>query len=397
MRNGAWPSWRPARRLDAGLDQQVPADIVQPQPSRQSPVPHDRQARVSVGQHRLVDLGEIGARRDRGNVRLHHFGHGHIGPDFVDCLQHGRPRDHTQQLTAVHDGETVLARLIDHFQPPRHGVGGREHGELVRHHIVDIQLPQQGAGAHHFLFAFGPDEDEHADERPQPIIRVRQSDQHEQDGQSLPHRGGHDRRPAVGHCQGKHGPEQPSAIHRKRGDEIEHEQHDVGFDNPLKQFAHAARHREIKKVRRQAGERQQHQRDGRVDHRAGQGDGDLVPGIFRDAAQRGHAADGQQRNALDLHAEKLGDHAVAEFVQHDAGEDRTEQRQRPDGPCGPRFRKSRIANKGQQQQKRDVQPQRDSKHAPDSDRPSHQLTRNTRASGLQGGCSKRLAPPALRL
>jgi len=122
---------------------------------------------------------------------------------------------------------------------------------------------------------------------------------------------------------------------------------------------------------RHARKRDQGAGDGDVDHRPRDGDGDLVPGILRDTPQGGHAANRQERNALHLHAELLGDHAMSQFVKRDAGKYRAEHRDRPARAVESFLHKAAVGDEGQEQQEGEVQPQADAEYAPDWKRPFH--------------------------
>jgi len=75
-----------------------------------------------------------------------------------------------------------------------------------------------------------------------------------------------------------------------------------------------------------------------------------VPRVFRDAFQDRNAADGQQRDAADLDAEPLRNEAVTEFVEHDARQDRRDQRQRPRGAARPHLDEPDVGDQSEQQQ-----------------------------------------------
>ena len=118
-------------------------------------------------------------------------------------------------------------------------------------------------------------------------------------------------------------------------------------------------------MRRHARERNQGAGDGGVDHRPRHRDGDFVPWILGNAAQRGDAADGQQGDALHLHAKLLGHNAMPKFVQRDAGEDRAEHCHRPAGAVRASLLEPAVGDERQKNQKGHVQPQRDPEHTPD--------------------------------
>ncbi len=64
---------------------------------------------------------------------------------------------------------------------------------------------------------------------------------------------------------------------------------------------------------------------------------------------------------------------MAKLVQHDTGEDRTDQDQRPGRGSTAPAEVTLIANKCQQQEKRHVQAKTDPEHAPDWNRPTHPI------------------------
>ncbi len=122
---------------------------------------------------------------------------------------------------------------------------------------------------------------------------------------------------------------------------------------------------------RETDHRHQPDGDDQVHQWAGNGDGHLVPWIFRNGPQGGHATDWEQGDALDLNPKTLGHHAVAEFMQHDTGEHRTHEDQGPGGRRPTAAEVALVGNKGQQQQERYVQPQADPEHPTDWKRPAH--------------------------
>jgi len=360
-----------ASRLQVRLDQQVTADVVVAEQADDLAVAHNGQALVTFGHHRLVRFRQPRVRRQRGQFGVHRFADRHVGAEPVGGVEHVLSGDDAEETVAVHDGEIILAGVIDHFEAAHDGGGRGEHDEIARHDFLDFEVAQQAAGAHDFFLALRADEDEDADDdEPEGEL---QSDQHEHDGQPLPHRRGDDRGARERHHQRQQRAEQASAIHREGGDEVEEEQREVGVDDRGEKTVNVVWHRDQEQVRRQARERHQRGGDDEVDGRPGERDGDFVPRFFGNTFQGRDAADGQQRDAADLNAEALGDEAVAEFVEHDTGEDGRDQRQRPRRAARPHLDKAGVGDQPKQQQQRDVQVQADARHAPDFQRPTHTL------------------------
>ena len=163
MRGSGWRRVPAARaRLDAGLHQQIPADVVSGEQADESAVFHYREARVPVGHHSLMHLRDVGARRNAGHVSVHHFGDGNFAAAGVHGLNHGVPRHDSYQPVAVHYRKRVLTGLEYPLQPARQSVQRRKRDEMPVHDVVDRDLAERAAQAHHLLFSFGGDEDKRA-------------------------------------------------------------------------------------------------------------------------------------------------------------------------------------------------------------------------------------------
>jgi len=285
-------------------------------------------------------------RRHAGQSGVHRLTNGHIAAEPVGGIEHILTARDAEEAVAVHDGEIILPGVVHHFEAAHDGGSRGEHDEIARHHFLDFEVAQQAAGAHDFLLALGADEDENADDN-EPE-RELQPDQYEQDGQPLPHHRGDDRGARERHHQRQQRAKQPPTIHRKGGNEVENEECQVRVDDCGKEAVDVVRHRDQKQVRRQTRERHQRDGDGEVDGRPGERDSDLVPRFFGDAFQGRDAADGQQRNAPDLDSKPLCDEAVAEFVQHDAGENHRDKRQRPRRAARPHLDEPGIGDQPKQ-------------------------------------------------
>jgi len=330
---------------------------------------HYRNAGRAFGHHHFVHARQRRLWRDGRWIGVHHLGDGHIAADVVDGIEHRGSRGDPHELVADHHGEIILTGLINHCQRPRHRVGGRERHELAAHHFFNFQVAEQTSRPHHSPLAFRTDENEYADNH-QPD-RELQSDENKQDRQPLTHRCCDNRGAPIRKHKRQDRPQQASAVHRERRDEIEKEQRDVRLHNRIQQPARIVRHRHEENVRRQTRERQQHQGDSGVDHRTGQRDGNFVPRILGNTSQSGDATDWQEGDAFDLYAQLLGHHAVTEFVQRDAGEYGADKGQSPDRSLHACFHEACVANESEQQQKRHVQTQRDAENPSDCDRPTH--------------------------
>ena len=84
-------------------------------------------------------------------------------------------------------------------------------------------------------------------------------------------------------------------------------------------------------------------------------------GMLRNAAM---PPMGQQGDALNLHAKTLGHNTMPQFVQRDAGEDRTEHCHRPAGASRASVLEPAVGDERQKDQKGHVQPQRDPEYTP---------------------------------
>ncbi len=165
----------------------------------------------------------------------------------------------------------------------------------------------------------GGEEDEYGHQHQQRIAH--QSEKPEEHRQPLPDRGCDARGARIAHPDRQQGPQHAAAIHGKRRDQVEDEEHHVGGGDPAGQGR--LRLLELGHLRQvEAGSQHddQHQRDDEVDGGTGQRHHDLLAGLFRHALQRGDAADRQQRDIGGADAVAAGGKHMAELVQHDAQE-----------------------------------------------------------------------------
>jgi len=251
--------------LQVRLDHQVAADVVVAKQADELAVAHDGQALVAFAHHRFINLRELGVRRQRGQVGVHRLGDERVGTKPVGRVEHILPHDDAEQTVAIHDGEIILSRVINHLEAAHHGDGGREHDKIPRHHLFDFEVAQKAPGADDFFLALGADEDEDADDdEPE---RELQPDQHEQDCQRLTDRRGDDGGAREWHDQRQHGAQQASPVHRESGNEVENKEREVCADHGGEETRQVVRHRKHKQIRRQSREWQQRGSNGEINSR----------------------------------------------------------------------------------------------------------------------------------
>ena len=165
----------------------------------------------------------------------------------------------------------------------------------------------------------------------------------------------------------------PPAVHRKRRDQIEDDEKDVGRGEPAHQRqmrivdlgefarAHGAKHE---------GERQA---DDQIDGGPGQRDDQLLARVGRQALQAGDAADRQERHFGRLDAVAAGGEDVAELVQHHAEEQEDDEQRAVERGAPPAARPGAGGDPDEEQEEGDMDLDRRAAEAADGEGPGHRL------------------------
>jgi hypothetical protein len=161
--------------------------------------------------------------------------------------------------------------------------------------------------------------------------------------------------------------EDTSAVHRKRGQQVEHADDQVEPDQP-------AENRAAVEVDRQDGLVQcprEQCRDAAKRHagrRTDDGDRKFVGGGLGQILELRHAADRQQDNLVHGRTAPTRDETVGKFVDHDAGENDGEPNEAADG-AGPALARGTEREHHDQEQKGHVDADVDTADAGDRNRP----------------------------
>ena len=242
--------------------------------------------------------------------------------------------------------------------------------EHPHHGALDRHPPRRLAHADVAGLAGRRQVDEDGDEDEEDVA-AHQAEEAEGEGEPLADARRHLGRPPAAHAEGEQGAQHPAAVHREGRDQVEQHQPDVDRGEPRQE----ARRRlldvgdggEVE----MGAERDQHRRDDDVDQRPGDGDDDLLGRVLRHARQARQPADGQQRDVRRGDAVAARGERMAEFVQHDAGEDGDDE---DDAVHRRRRAAVEILGKpdpGEQDQEGQVDPDFAARDPRNGDRPGH--------------------------
>ena len=210
----------------------------------------------------------------------------------------------------------------------------------------------------------------HRDEDEQPVA-ARQPKQPETDGGDLADPHCQAGRPGKADRAGQHSAENPTAIERKGGEQVEQQQAEVGKRSLLEQPGEGKPIRILGEggpvAQRRDRQAEKHERH----RRAGERDQQLLACGPRWPRQVRDAADRQQQDVGCVDAEPCGHADVAELVKHDRQEQHCKKTDGGDRGLGPPRNEGAKRIPRQEHQKSDVQANGGAAHPTQAYRPAH--------------------------
>ena len=211
--------------------------------------------------------------------------------------------------------------------------------------------------------------DEDRDEQQQRIAE--QAEKAEAEGEGLADLGGDLGRQNPADPHGEQRVQNPPAVHRKRGDQIEDDEKNVGRGEP----AHQRQMRIVdlgELARAHRAERQrQREADDQIDGGPGERDDQLLARVGRQALQAGDAADRQERHFGRLDAVAAGGEDVAELVQHHAEEEEDDEHSAVERGAPPAAAPGAGGDPDEEQEEGDMDLDRRAAEAADGEGPGH--------------------------
>ena len=205
---------------------------------------------------------------------------------------------------------------------------GRDRHRVCRHEVAHAQARQGFARRVEARLARRRREQEPAEEDEPRAAEVSEEDEHrdaegdEEVAEATAEPGADARGPAeVTPALPQRRVEDSPAVERYRGNQVEDEEAQVDVAEPRNDGVRA-----LRKARK--GERDEEDPEREGDERTGDGDAELRAGAREPAAERGHAAEQPEHDAVDLHVLATRLERMAELVQQDRQE---EERGRDDG------------------------------------------------------------------
>jgi hypothetical protein len=256
---------------------------------------------------------------------MHEACHGNIGAVFGQRLVKSGAADDARDVAVLQHGKKPLLFSSELGQRVGNGIAQRQRLEHRAHELGGADVAQRRAHPHDSVFVARDENYEEANQR-QHEPRLQKPHDDEQRGDDLPDHCGDGGGLRVGEPKRQRGAQQPAAVHRERGNEVEEEHRRVDDEHLRQNLLKAPRLPQIKLAQMERAEpHEQSRENGEVDQRPRDGDDHLLERVFGHFFERGHAADGQQGDALDADAETLGDEAVPEFVQTHTDKNQTDE------------------------------------------------------------------------
>lgn len=195
------------------------------------------------------------------------------------------------------------------------------------------------------------------------VVPVVEGQERAWDGDHLSNGGRPERGLQVGQPHGEKRPQDPSAIHREGGYQVEESDPDVPDEESVAEVERRQRDAPHVRALRETDQEPQDSGDCKIDGGPRDGDQEFLARAPGNPVELGHAADDGQEYAAHMDAEPHGGQGMAQLVEDHAGEEGAEGRRAPPEPGHPVRLPAVVAEIRQQRQEGDIQGYPDSPDA----------------------------------